>query len=68
MNDDRFAAYETKWAAVRRLEEEILPGNKQAIFDALVAAGIQLVTVDFDAWRLARRRGRLRDLQLQSRG
>lgn len=50
MNDDRFAAYEAKWAAFRRLEEEILPGNKQTIFDALVAAGIQLVTVDFDGY------------------
>ena len=50
MNDDRFAAYEAKWAAFRRLEEEVLPGNKQAIFDALVAAGIQLVTVDFDGY------------------
>ncbi len=48
MNDDRSAAYDAKWAAFRRLEEEILPGNKQAIFDALVAAGIQIVTVDFD--------------------
>ncbi len=50
MNDDRFAAYEVKWAAFRRLEEEILPTNKQAIFDVLVAAGIQLVTVDFDGY------------------
>lgn len=50
MNDDRFAAYEAKWAAYRRLEEEILPDNKRAIFDVLVAAGIQLVTVDFDGY------------------
>ena len=50
MNDDRFAAYDAKWAAFRRLEEEVLQGNKQAIFDALVAAGIQLVTIDFDGY------------------
>jgi hypothetical protein len=50
MNDERFSAYEAEWEAARRLEEEVLPANKRVIFDALVAAGIQLVVADFDGY------------------
>ena len=33
---------------LRRLAEEVLPLNKIALFDALAAAGIEIVTVVFD--------------------
>lgn len=33
---------------LRRLAEEVLPLNKTALFDALAAAGIEIVTVVFD--------------------
>ena len=48
MSDKQFAAYEAKCAAAARLAAEILPGNKKVLFDALAAAGIELVTVAFD--------------------
>ena len=43
-----YAAYEAKLAAVTKLEAEILPQNKAALFDALAAAGIDSVIVGFD--------------------
>lgn len=42
------AAYEAKLAAMAALEAQILPRNKAALFDALDAAGIQTVVVQFD--------------------
>jgi len=43
-----FAAYEAKHAAVRRLQEEVAPANKAALFEALARAGIHTVVVTFD--------------------
>ena len=43
-----YAAYEAKLATVAKLEAEILPQNKVALFDALAAAGIDSVIVGFD--------------------
>ena len=48
MNDSLFAAYEARCATAARLKAEILPHNKQVLFDALIAAGIAVVTVAFD--------------------
>ena len=48
MIDAQFAAYEAKCAAAAKLGAEILPHNKQVLFDALAAAGIVVVTVGFD--------------------
>lgn len=48
MTDNRFAHYETKCATAARLATEILPANKQVLFDALTAAGIVAVTISFD--------------------
>jgi hypothetical protein len=48
MNDTELAAYEAKCTAAVRLGAEILPNNKQVLFDALAAAGIDFVTVAFD--------------------
>ena len=48
MNDSQFAAYEARCAAAARLKAEILPHNKQVLFDALSTAGIAVVTVGFD--------------------
>jgi hypothetical protein len=50
MNDSQFAAYEAKCAAAARLGTEMLPHNKNALFDTLAAAGIDLVTVAFDGY------------------
>jgi len=50
MSDTKFAAYEAKCAAAARLGAEILPHNKQVLFDAFSAAGIDLVTVAFDGY------------------
>jgi len=43
-----YTAYEAKRAAMTRLEAEILPRNKTALFDALAGAGIATVIVRFD--------------------
>jgi len=43
-----FAAYEAKHAAFRRMEEEVAPANKAALFEALATAGIHTVVVTFD--------------------
>lgn len=43
-----FAAYEAKHAAFRRMEEEVAPANKAALFEALASAGIHTVVVTFD--------------------
>jgi len=48
MSDAQFAAYEAKCAASARLGAEILPHNKLVRFDALAAAGINVVTISFD--------------------
>jgi len=48
MSDNEFAAYEVRYAAYRALAAEILPANKQTLFDALAAAGIVLVVAAFD--------------------
>lgn len=43
-----FAAYEAKHATFLRMEAEIAPANKAALFEALAGAGIHTVTVMFD--------------------
>jgi hypothetical protein len=48
MSNAQFAAYEAKCAAAARLGAEILPHNKQVLFDNLAAAGIDVVTIGFD--------------------
>ena len=48
MSDTQFAAYEAKCATAARLSAEILPYNKQVLFEALAAAGINIVTIAFD--------------------
>jgi hypothetical protein len=48
MSDTQFAAYEAKCATAARLSAEILPHNKQVLFEALAAAGINIVTIAFD--------------------
>ena len=48
MSDTDLAAYEAKCMAAARLGAGILPNNKQVLFDALAAAGIDFVTVAFD--------------------
>ena len=48
MSNAQFAAYEAKCATAARLGAEILPHNKQVLFDAVAAAGIDVVTIWFD--------------------
>ena len=48
MNDETYAAYEAKLARARQLKAEIMPHNKQVLFEALNTAGIALVSVAFD--------------------
>ena len=48
MSDEQFAAYEAKVQAAAKLAAEILPRNKQIMFDALAAAQIAVVVVNFD--------------------
>ena len=48
MNDQTYAAYEAKLARARQLRAEIMPHNKQVLFDALSKAGIALVSLTFD--------------------
>lgn len=48
MTDATFTAYEAKYDAARRLEAEILPRNKAILFDALSAAGISIVVIEFE--------------------
>ena len=48
MSDTQLAAYEANCTAAARLGAEILPNNKQVLFGALAAAGIDFVTVAFD--------------------
>ena len=48
MIDAQFAAYEARCTKAAALTAEILPHNKQVLFDALSAAGIDVVTVEFD--------------------
>jgi hypothetical protein len=48
VSDTQLAAYEAKCTAAARLGAEILTHNKQVLFDALAAAGIDFVTVAFD--------------------
>ena len=43
-----FIAYEQKCAAASALRAHALPLNKSALFDALAAAGIQTVVIEFD--------------------
>jgi hypothetical protein len=43
-----FVAYEQKYAAVSALRADALPLNKSALFDALAAAAIQTVVIEFD--------------------
>lgn len=50
MSDERFAAYEAKVARSAQLNAEILPHNKGLLFDTLAAAGIAVVTIDFDGY------------------
>lgn len=48
MSDIQFAAYEAKLQVAAKLEAQILPGNKQVVFDALAVARIAVVKVTFD--------------------
>jgi hypothetical protein len=48
MVDAQFAAYEARCTKAAALATEILPHNKQVLFDTLSAAGIDVVTVEFD--------------------
>ena len=48
MSDAQYAAYEAKCATAARLAAEILPDNKQVLFEALAAAGIDVITIGFD--------------------
>ena len=50
MNDNRFAEYDAKCARAAELNVEILPHNKQVLFEALAAVGITAVTIDFDGY------------------
>ena len=43
-----FVAYEQKCAAASALRADALPLNKSALFDALAAAAIQTVVIEFD--------------------
>jgi hypothetical protein len=43
-----FVAYEQKCTAASALRADALPLNKSALFDALVAAAIQTVVIEFD--------------------
>ena len=43
-----FVAYEQKCAAAAALRADALPLKKSALFDALAAAGIQAVVIEFD--------------------
>ena len=43
-----FVAYEQKCAAASALRADALPLNKTALFDALAAAAIQTVVIEFD--------------------
>jgi len=43
-----FAAYEAMHATFRRMEAEVAPANKAALFEALAGAGIHTVVVGFD--------------------
>ncbi len=43
-----FVAYEQKCAAASALRADALPLNKSALFNALAAAGIQTVVIEFD--------------------
>ena len=43
-----FVAYEQKCAAASALQADALPLNKSALFDALSAAAIQTVVIEFD--------------------
>ncbi len=43
-----FVAYERKCAAASALRADALPLNKSALFDALAAAAIQTVVIEFD--------------------
>ena len=48
MIDPQFATYEARCTKAAALAAEILPHNKQVLFDALSAAGIDVVTFEFD--------------------
>ena len=48
MNDATFTAYNEKYEAAQRLEAEIFPRNKAVLFDALSAADIASVVVEFE--------------------
>jgi hypothetical protein len=45
-----FTAWDQKDREHARLSDELLPANKTALFDALAAAGIEIVTVVFDGY------------------
>ena len=45
-----FTAWDQKEREQIRLANELLPANKTALFDALAAAGIEIVTVIFDGY------------------
>lgn len=47
---DDFTAFMDQCKEQRAREEAVLPGNKAAIFDALAAAGISRVVVNFDGY------------------
>ena len=48
MIDAQFAAYEARCTKAAALATEILPHNKQVLFDTLSAASIDVVTIGFD--------------------
>ena len=45
-----FTAWDKKEREQIRVADELLPANKTALFDALAAAGIEIVTVIFDGY------------------
>lgn len=50
MSDATFAAYEAKCARAAALEDEILPHNKQVLFEVLAEAGVATIVVAFDGY------------------
>lgn len=50
MDETRFAEHEVKNARFVKLKAEVLPHNRQVLFEALVSAGIESVTVNFDGY------------------
>jgi hypothetical protein len=50
MTDEQFSAYQAKVERATQLNAEILPHNKQVLFEALASAGIATVEMNFDGY------------------